>query len=102
MSTSQWFAEFERQEAMREERLDIIRAKMHAQKCEHKITFAGPDIPRVYGSWASEVCRDCGAWRTMTHRTLNIDGTLNATQYHYSEWHRADELDAALEPDDER
>jgi hypothetical protein len=26
MSTPQWFAEFERQEAMREERLDIIRA----------------------------------------------------------------------------
>jgi hypothetical protein len=28
MSTPQWFAEFERQEAMREERIDIIRAAM--------------------------------------------------------------------------
>ncbi len=28
MSTPQWFAEFERQEAMREERLDNIRADM--------------------------------------------------------------------------
>ena len=28
MSTPQWFAEFERQETMRQERIDIIRADM--------------------------------------------------------------------------
>ncbi len=69
--------------------------------CLHRRIGAGPDIPRVYGSWASEVCYDCGAWRTTTHRVRMLNGLLGP-EYHTSEWHPQDELDAALKQDDGR
>lgn len=69
--------------------------------CQHVSTDAGPNIPRVYGSWASEICRDCGAWRTMTHTTRRLDGSMNAPA-HVSDWHPAAELAVALCHGDER
>lgn len=44
--------------------------------CEHDQVQPGPDLPRLYGSWASEVCSRCGAWRTMGH----------VNRSHLSEW----------------
>jgi hypothetical protein len=35
--------------------------------CKHTTTERGPDIPLRYGSWRSEVCTDCGAWRCVGH-----------------------------------
>lgn len=32
----------------------------------HVSDHRGPDIPRVYGSSRSQVCK-CGAWRMVTH-----------------------------------
>jgi hypothetical protein len=36
--------------------------------CPHAATSRGKDIPRVYGSFRSEVCKDCGAYRYRDHR----------------------------------
>lgn len=36
-------------------------------ECEHADTTRGEDIPRRYGSYRSEVCSACGAFRTLTH-----------------------------------
>ncbi len=60
MSTPQWFAEFERQEAMREERLDNIRAKQQRRALR---TAKGDDMEcRVVCSNAT-----CPAWGRGTH-----------------------------------
>ncbi len=57
--------------------------------CNHTNVKQGPSVPRVYGSWDSEICVDCGAWRTFTyiHREW------------MSKWHSASELADALEDD---
>lgn len=36
--------------------------------CAHSSTRRGKNIPRVYGSWRSEVCEKCGAYRVRDHR----------------------------------
>jgi rubrerythrin len=58
MSTDAWFREYERQEAMRDERLDMIRAEMQrrrAPKCEDcGINPADPP---------SKLCPGCEAFR---------------------------------------
>jgi hypothetical protein len=35
--------------------------------CTHSRRREGPRVPLRHGSSASEVCEDCGAWRTMFH-----------------------------------
>lgn len=35
--------------------------------CGHERTARGADVPLRYGSYASEVCRDCGAFRWHGH-----------------------------------
>jgi hypothetical protein len=57
-------------------------------------------VPRVYGSWASQVCTACGAWRTMTHPVMGLDGKTRS--WHVSAWHPAAELAKALERNDDR
>ena len=66
--------------------------------CEHRRLKNGPNIPRVYGSWASEICEDCGAWRTMTHAVRGLDGQFGS-RHHFSDWHPTSELAAALNSD---
>jgi hypothetical protein len=35
--------------------------------CGHERTTLGANVPRRWGSWRTEVCRDCGAFRTHGH-----------------------------------
>lgn len=35
--------------------------------CSHSRTKRGDDIPRAWGSWQTEVCVPCGAFRTRSH-----------------------------------
>lgn len=35
--------------------------------CTHRVVKVGPNVPRRYGSWKSEICLDCGAWRVFGH-----------------------------------
>lgn len=35
--------------------------------CSHEAVTPGPNVPRRYGSWRSEVCTTCGAYRTFGH-----------------------------------
>jgi hypothetical protein len=35
--------------------------------CTHTKTIRGKNAPRVYGSWRTEVCLSCGAFRTHGH-----------------------------------
>lgn len=37
------------------------------EPCTHEHSRRGADIPRVYGSWRSEVCDTCGAFRERDH-----------------------------------
>ena len=40
---------------------------MAEKRCRHSETVRGPDIPRVYGSFRSEICLDCRAYRKLSH-----------------------------------
>ena len=35
--------------------------------CLHHKTGRGKDAPRVWGSWRTQVCLDCGAFRLHAH-----------------------------------
>ncbi len=59
--------------------------------CRHLRTTDGPDIPRRYDLYRSQVCRDCGAWRTMTYGIPAGD---------ISEW-RSDPIDDAVKEDED-
>lgn len=60
--------------------------------CQHEQTVEGASSPMVYGSHATEVCRDCGAFRTHGH---------DAARSHMSAWRPASEYAAATEaPED--
>lgn len=41
--------------------------------CIHARTERGKDIPRVYGSYRSEVCTDCKAFRARDHHGRLVD-----------------------------
>lgn len=43
------------------------RCPFCVSQCAHTNTKEGPDIPLRHGSWSSEVCTDCKAWRPMAH-----------------------------------
>lgn len=61
--------------------------------CRHSRTRRGLDVPRVYGSWRSEICEDCGAFRTHGH---------DSARSHLSEWMpAADYAEATRKDDDE-
>lgn len=48
------------------------RRKSH---CRHRRYSPGRAVPRRHGSWATDVCDDCGAWRTKDHPTVRLDGS---------------------------
>lgn len=50
--------------------------------CDHRRSRRGDDVPRVYGSWRTEVCLDCGSFRTHGH---------DAFRSQKSEWRPAEE-----------
>lgn len=50
--------------------------------CQHERTTRGANVPRRYGSWRTEVCRDCGAFRTHGH---------DAARSQLSDWRPASE-----------
>lgn len=62
-------------------------------ECIHEHVAKGPSVPRVYGSWASEICCECGAWRTMTH---------GSPAQHFAPWRPAAELSLALIRDEDQ
>lgn len=69
--------------------LSTLDKKGTAAACHHTRTARGKDAPRAYGSWRTEVCQDCGAFRTYTH---------NPPDAHVSAWRPADEYaDATAE-----
>lgn len=70
------------------ESIEAARRKMapDAASCKHARTTRGADAPRLYGSWRTEVCRDCGAFRTHGH---------DVGRSHPSEWNPASEYAAA-------
>jgi hypothetical protein len=35
--------------------------------CLHRETARGKDAPRAWGSWRTQVCLDCGAFRLHAH-----------------------------------
>ena len=57
--------------------------------CSHSETTRGNDIPRRWGSYRSEVCRACGAFRPLDHHD-EVRGS----------WRPASEYAAATEDDD--
>lgn len=60
--------------------------------CQHAHRARGKDVPRVYGSWRSEVCQNCGAFRTHGH---------DPGRSHLSAWQPAAEYtEATAEPED--
>jgi hypothetical protein len=86
MSTPQWFAEFERQEAMREERLDIIRANARRRDADrlYPITMDQHGSARSleeYLAWLrTELAAERG-WsrrRDLTTRVAAIEDELRA------------------------
>lgn len=50
-------------------------------KCSHERRIRGANIPRRYGSFRSQVCLDCGAFRAMTHHDEPHGKWLPAEQY---------------------
>jgi len=60
-----------------------------ASPCIHTNYAAGPQISRRYGSWATEICVGCGAWRTMGH----VNGA------HLSEW-KSGPMPTDLDPEE--
>lgn len=58
--------------AERIERNDFLRAPAdrmseHQIPCLHTRTVRGKDAPRIWGSWRTQICLDCGAFRMHAH-----------------------------------
>jgi hypothetical protein len=65
--------------------------------CAHARTRRGGDVPRVYGSFRSQVCVDCGAFRTHGHG----EDPDNPRMTHASGWRPACEYDDAISEPEE-
>jgi len=55
--------------------------------CRHESTRRGKDVPRRWGSFRTEVCASCGAFRTHGH---------DPGKSHLSGWYSASEYDNAV------
>jgi hypothetical protein len=55
--------------------------------CKHEKTIRGKDAPRQYGSYKTEVCINCNAFRFLDHHG-NIE----------SSWKDKSEYEQAIEP----
>lgn len=63
-----------------------------SEGCGHERTARGANVPRLYGTYASEVCQDCGSFRTHGH---------DAARSRMSAWKPANEYaEATAEPGD--
>lgn len=51
--------------------------------CLHPATTRGENVPRVYGSWRTEACTACGAFRTHGHDVArsNMSAWQPASEY---------------------
>ena len=66
--------------------------------CLHAKTKRGKDAPRAWGSWRTQVCLDCGAFRTHGHN----EDPDTAPGWSKSAWRRASEYEEAIaEPGDD-
>ena len=66
--------------------------------CKHERRGRGKDVPRVYGSWRSQICLDCGGFRTHGH---NDDPDAPGEHARVSDWHPASEYaEATSEPEE--
>ncbi len=66
MSTPQWFAEFERQEAMREERLDQTRARVAEWRKRYPPPAKCIECGTNYADPPSKLCLGCEAYQEHT------------------------------------
>jgi rubrerythrin len=66
MSTPQWFAEFERQEAMREERLDETRARLAEWRKRYPLPKKCIECGTNYADPPSKLCPGCEAYQEHT------------------------------------
>ena len=73
MSTPQWFAEFEREEAKRMERIDRIKADKEAWEELVRSNMVLVECPQCEG--ADDLCQYCG-------------GSGKTTKAHADEWRR--------------
>lgn len=69
------------------------------EPCAHGVTTRGKDIPRRWGSYRSEVCTACGAFRARTHITTT-DPLGEIVHDPRGDWRPAEEYDDATNPED--
>lgn len=65
-----------------------------APECQHVATHRGANIPRAHGSYRSEVCDVCGAFRARDHHDEIVTG-------HNGGWRLATEYVEATSSDEE-
>lgn len=63
----------------------------YKENCAHINIERGPDIPLRYGSYKTEVCKDCKAWRSFGH----------IHRQHLSEWNTKISIEDATKEDEE-
>jgi len=61
-------------------------------KCSHVHVVRGEDAPRVYGSWRTQVCLDCGAFREHGHN----DRPVPSRPWPGHDWRPASEYEDAV------
>ena len=49
-----------------------------SDECRHERTKRGKDIPRVYGTYRSQVCIDCGMFRARDHYNKIVNDSRGA------------------------
>lgn len=77
-----------------------IRAHLDEQSkvdCAHQHTERGKDLPLLHGSYLSEVCTVCGAFRALSHLPPH-----DPIQGRRGRWRPQSEYEAATKEDDER
>jgi len=52
---------------LREVKTVITVMQGGGKECIHVRVIRGKDVPRLYGSWRTQVCEGCGAFRTHGH-----------------------------------
>lgn len=71
--------------------------KLVPDGCLHLRVTRGKDVPRQYGSWRTQLCLDCGAFRTHGHNVWPDPSTLWAGH----DWRPASEYAEATAHDDD-
>lgn len=89
-STAPWVRAYRQLEI----EIDAYIAASNAVGCVHRRTERGKDIPRSYGSYRSEVCLDCKAFRARDHHDQLITDSRGG-------WRPAEQYDQETAESDE-